>query len=64
MTTETNRIEYKHHLSDALKQEAVAFLNSGGGISKILKSQIFSREDAKARSLDTTLNQKQKLSVS
>jgi REP element-mobilizing transposase RayT len=31
MTTETNRIEYKLALTDDLEQEAVAFLNSGGG---------------------------------
>ncbi|GHV23938.1 hypothetical protein AGMMS49959_18820 [Planctomycetales bacterium] len=31
MTPSTNRIEYKQDLGDDLEQEAVAFLNSGGG---------------------------------
>jgi len=33
MKTETNRIEYKQHLTDDLEEEAVAFLNyHEGGI--------------------------------
>jgi predicted HTH transcriptional regulator len=31
MSTETNRIEYKQHLSDSMEKEAVAFLNSREG---------------------------------
>ena len=58
MPSASNRTEYARKLPSAPKSEAVAFLHSGGGTLKIITPQIFSREAAKTRSSDTTLNLK------